>query len=680
MKLKKPGCSRFFRNGLAVTLLLSGVGLSSAAPVETQDDMFTLGEVVVTAKEGGVEATQTVHEVTARDIEARNARTLEEAIQLLPGLNVRRGGDGTPRIDIRGLRTRHVILLVDGIPMNSAVDQQFDPSLIPVENIAKIKLTAGPSSVLYGQGGLAGAINIITKKGGREVKGGVSYEAGDRQEYLTRGSIGGSRGIVDFFLSGSVSHKTSFPLSDGFDPTPAQGSGYRINSDDERQNLSGNLGFQATKDLSLALTASYVHAEYGKPSSIIPASQIANTNRSVEWNLERGLDLFAARPRYQRIDGLEGFSIQAAADYAPKGPFSLRAWAYHNRLYYDDRGYDDDTYATISRSNSYDVTVKSRIQGLTAQPRVDFGKAGILTASLGLENDKWENEGYTIESGNVVTSADLDEDFNIYSMSLQYEYEPVKNLGLVVGYGHYWQDRSEGSDADFSVLAGIHYDFPAGTRLKAAFQRNVRFPTLDQLYAVDGRGNPSLKTERSYQYEVGVEQKLPGNSLVSLTGFRIDAKDFIERVDDIIDNYEEYRFYGVEVAAETRFIKDLVVRASYSYLDSEDRSDGATRDELQYRPKHKVSFEGWYDFPFGLTPYVSVQHVADQVTYDRVTNAIPYKMKNYTLVNVKLSQEVVKNRLKAYFGVNNIFDEDYETSYGFPQEGRFIYGGIQLNI
>jgi outer membrane receptor protein involved in Fe transport len=680
MGFKKQGLGIFFRSGLAVTLLLSGAGLSSAAPVETQDDMFTLGEVVVTAREGGVEASQTLHEVTARDIEARNARTLDEAIQLLPGLNVRRGGDGTPRIDIRGLRTRHVILLVDGIPMNSAVDQQFDPTLIPVENIAKIKLTAGPSSVLYGQGGLAGVINVITKKGGRDVKGNVSYEAGDRQEYLTRASIGGSRGVVDFFLSGSAYHQTSFPLSDGFDPTPAQGSGYRINSDDERQNLSGNLGFQATKNLSLALTASYVHAEYGKPSSIIPASQIANTNRSLEWNLERGLDLFAARPRYQRIEGLEGFSIQAAADYAPKGPFSLRAWAYHNRLYYDDRGFDDDTYTTISRSNSYDVTVKSRIQGLTAQPRVDFGRAGILTASLGVENDKWENQGYTIESGNVVTDAGLDEDFNIYSLSLQYEYEPIKNLGLVVGYGHYWQDRSEDSDADFSVLAGIHYDFPTGTRLKAAFQRNVRFPTLDQLYAVDGRGNPSLKTERSYQYQVGVEQKLPGDSLISLTGFRTDAKDFIERVDDIIDNYDEYRFYGVEVAAETRFVKDLVVRASYSYLDSEDKSSGATRDELQYRPKHKVSFEGWYDFPFGLTPYVSVQHVADQVTYDRVTNAIPYKMRNYTLVNVKLSQEVVKNRLKAYFGVNNIFDEDYETSYGFPQEGRFIYGGIQLNI
>lgn len=646
---------------LAAILPLLYAGASYSA--ENSDETFSLGEVVVSAKTGGVEATQVVHEVTAEDIQASNARTLNEAIDLIPGLNVRSGGDGVPRMDIRGLRTRHIILLLDGIPMNSAVDQQFDPTLIPVENIAKIKLTVGPSSVLYGQGGLAGVINIITKKGGKDLKGSVSYETGDRQEYLIRANLGGSKNKIDYFLSGSAQQVTSYPLSDDFTATPLQNSGYRNNSDHERNSLFGSLGFQATKDLNLALTMNYVQGEFGKPAGTLTNS-----------------DPFASNPKFLRINNQHGFSVQLAADYTPDGPFSLRTWAYHNRLDQNERSFDDATYTTIRRRNSYDIQTESRIQGLTMQPKLDLGRGGIVTASLGVENNKWENSGYTINANNGPrVSADLEAGFDIFSLSAQYEITPVKNLGLVFGYGHYWQNRSEMSDNDFSVMAGAHYDFVTGTRVKAAFQRNVRFPTLEQLYATED-GNANLKTERSNQYEVGVEQKLPGNSLVSLTGFRTDAKDFIEKIEDETINNDEYRFYGVEVAAQTRFIEHLTLRTSYSYLDSKDKSANATRDELQYRPKNKVSFEGWYDFSFGLTPYVSVQHVANQVTYDRATNSIPFKMDDFTLVNLKVSQKLLKNHMNVYLGVDNLFDENYETSYGFPRAGRFIYGGIGLSI
>lgn len=646
---------------LAAILPLLYAGASYSA--ENSDETFSLGEVVVSAKTGGVEATQVVHEVTAEDIQASNARTLNEAIDLIPGLNVRSGGDGVPRMDIRGLRTRHIILLLDGIPMNSAVDQQFDPTLIPVENIAKIKLTVGPSSVLYGQGGLAGVINIITKKGGKDLKGSVSYETGDRQEYLIRANLGGSKNKIDYFLSGSAQQVTSYPLSDDFTATPLQNSGYRNNSDHERNSLFGSLGFQATKDLNLALTMNYVQGEFGKPAGTLTNS-----------------DPFASNPKFLRINNQHGFSVQLAADYTPDGPFSLRTWAYHNRLDQNERSFDDATYTTIRRRNSYDIQTESRIQGLTMQPKLDLGRGGIVTASLGVENNKWENSGYTINANNGPrVSADLEAGFDIFSLSAQYEITPVKNLGLVFGYGHYWQNRSEMSDNDFSVMAGAHYDFVIGTRVKAAFQRNVRFPTLEQLYATED-GNANLKTERSNQYEVGVEQKLPGNSLVSLTGFRTDAKDFIEKIEDETINNDEYRFYGVEVAAQTRFIEHLTLRTSYSYLDSKDKSANATRDELQYRPKNKVSFEGWYDFSFGLTPYVSVQHVANQVTYDRATNSIPFKMDDFTLVNLKVSQKLLKNHMNVYLGVDNLFDENYETSYGFPRAGRFIYGGIGLSI
>lgn len=43
-------------------------------------------------------------------------------------------------------------------------------------------------------------------------------------------------------------------------------------------------------------------------------------------------------------------------------------------------------------------------------------------------------------------------------------------------------------------------------------------------------------------------------------------------------------------------------------MESEDKSPGSTKDELQYRPEHKLTLEGKYDFSFGLSAYLSLLH------------------------------------------------------------------------
>lgn len=151
----------------------------AAQPATDIAEVYTLGEVVVSGEKEGVESIATTREITYEDIQNQGARTLDQALHLLPGLNLRTAGDGVPRVDLRGLRSRHVLLLLDGIPFNSAYDRNFDPSAISVEKISKIKVSYGNHSVLYGQGGLAGVINIITKKGNENVHGSLTGEAGE---------------------------------------------------------------------------------------------------------------------------------------------------------------------------------------------------------------------------------------------------------------------------------------------------------------------------------------------------------------------------------------------------------------------------------------------------------------------------------------------------------------------
>ena len=113
---------------------------------------------------------------------------------------------------------------------------------------------------------------------------------------------------------------------------------------------------------------------------------------------------------------------------------------------------------------------------------------------------------------------------------------------------------------------------------------------------------------------------------------------------------------------------------------TKDKTPDTEKNELQYRPRHMVTVECQYSFNFGLSAYMNVMHVADQVFYSRNTPLEREKLNEYTLVNLKINQALLKGRLNLYLGADNVFDVDYEESYGFPRAGRFIYGGVTVSL
>jgi len=643
-------------------------GAAEPAAAETSD-AYRFGEViVVTGRSQGVQAAESVATVTAEEIQAKGARTLDQALPLLPGVNVRVGGEGVPRIDVRGFRTRHVLLLLDGVPINSAIDGQFDPTLIPTENIASIKLIEGTSSVLYGQGGLGGVVNIVSKAGASGLKAVISGEAGDHAPYLARASVSGGKAPASFFVSGSSTRVNSFPLSGGFTPTDSQPAGYRYNSDRKRSNVLGNAVYAPASELAFGLNVSYAHAEFGKPTSAI----------------DNPFDPFASTPRYERVPGSDQVSLQASADYRATPRLRLRGWAYVNHLDEQNDRYDDGGFDSFDASGSFRQHVDSTVAGASLQPKVDLGAAGVVGVLLSAERDSWANTGFTsIGPGEDPDPINSRNAVFVYSAAVEYEISPVKGLGLVAGYGHHWQARpGSGRTDDFAALGAAYYDLFPATRLKAAFGRNVRFPSLRDLYE-PGRGNPGLAAEKAYTASAGVDQRLPRGSSVSLNAFYTRARDLIQtdQATGLATNLADVRFAGFQVASATRFVKALSLRASYAYLRSEDRSRPG-RQEQQYTPRHKAAIEATYDFAFGLEPYLSVAYVGDQFYYTRnaITPVQKGKLADYALVDLRLRQRLLRDRLSVHAGVANLLDRYYETSYGFPQAGRFVYGGVEIRL
>jgi outer membrane cobalamin receptor len=653
--------------GVILTALVPLVAAGQVIAADEVEGVYDLGRIVVTKQvKQGVEAGETVQTVTAEQIKRQNAHTLDEALSLLPGVSVRTAGDGTPRIDIRGFRTRHVLLLLNGTPFNAASDGQFDPSLISVENIAEIKVVTGGTSVLYGPGGNGGVINIITKKGKTAIHGSAGTEFGEGASRLVKGTVSGGTETVDFFTSASRYKRDDFPLSDDFVATDAENGGARENSDLERNNIFANVGYSPSDATMLGMTFSYLNGEHGKPP-------VVNFDKT---------DPFSNNEKFDRLSDTDNYSAQLAASHDLSGPLKIKSWVFHNQLDQVEDRYDDEQYNSQESKGSYHTDSTTRISGINLQAGYDFSDSDTLTLGLMAENDDYDADGFQqVEVQNTVTRDILDQsnDFQVYSTLLEYEASPLAHLGMVVGAGYHWQDREDDTESDYSYLLSAYYDFPTDTRIKANHARKIRFPTLTDLYSLDG-GNATLEAEETRHYEIGLEQGLPAKTTVSLTGFYIDVSDYIEKdANDIKTNFQKYTFAGVETIVENRVIDDLLLRAGYTYMYTEDKSEGSQRDELQYRPENKFTFETSYRLAWGMSLYGALIHVTDQYFYDK--NQIEKKrLPDYTLVDLRLGQEFFQGKLTAYLGAKNLFDEDYEQSYGLPQAGRTVYGGLDYRF
>ncbi|MCP4756114.1 MAG: TonB-dependent receptor plug domain-containing protein, partial [Proteobacteria bacterium] len=242
--------------------------------------------------------------------------------------------------------SRHVVILLNGIPFNSTYDGQFDPSIIPTENIAKIKLSYGSSSVLYPQGGLGGVINIVTKKGTEGFAGSLISEVGERGQKLGRLCMSGGSGPFDYLVSGSMEDSDGYRLSSDFDSQTLEDGGIRENSDRETENLFANLGYSAGQDWTFGLTANKSGGEFGRPPQ---------TKDNAEDSA------FLGGEKFERVEDYDGFSAQLAAAYHPDGPFGLRMWVFYNQLEEDPAAYDNADYNTITR-NRYRKDDETRTQ------------------------------------------------------------------------------------------------------------------------------------------------------------------------------------------------------------------------------------------------------------------------------------------------------------------------------
>jgi outer membrane cobalamin receptor len=635
----------------------------SNAEENTSYEVYELSEVVVSAQKPVSESSGTVYRITDQDIKIMGANNLEEALQLVPGITIRTGNAGTPRVDIRGFRTRHVQLLLNGVPMNDTYDGQFDPTAIPIEFVSEIKVISGAASVLYGSGGNGGVINIITRKGREGIHTYFSGEMFEYEGFLGKTFISVAKERFHAFISGGMYDREAFPLSDDFHATKDQSEEYRYNSDRRRKNVFANFGYDLSDQTSIGMTLHHTNGENGVPP-------ITNFSKD---------DPFTKKIKYDRLDRMEGNLTQISFKHQKPEGFYFKGTAFVNQLDSLTNRYDDETYSEQLIKKSQQNNIETLISGFHAFMGKDMKQKGHLEMAFFSHDEQWETFGFEIIN-NKGGKEDIHEKEDIQNFGIAASYNLViqDKIRIVTEYAHHFS-KGASDENDFCYLLGMNMDILPQTTLKVSHAKKVRFPSLKQLYHIND-GNSALTPENTFHYEIGLIQKLPLFTQLHLTGFYIEADDYIEKdADERYENNDQYLFQGMEMSMDSHFLKELYLKFSYTWLDSEDQTEGSEKDELQHRPTHKVTCQANYSFPFGLKVYFDFLHVGRQFYYDS-DNKAPLEKKqlnDYSIVNMKLTQKLSDENISVYLGADNLLDEDYEQSYGLPRPGRSIFGGFE---
>lgn len=108
------------------------------------------------------------------DLMAHGARTVWEALELVPGFEMSMDETGNRQVLVRGVgrtySSGNIKLLLNDVALNSELLSLANPLLnMPVEQVDRLEVIRGPGSAIYGESAYMGVVNVITRKQGQRV-------------------------------------------------------------------------------------------------------------------------------------------------------------------------------------------------------------------------------------------------------------------------------------------------------------------------------------------------------------------------------------------------------------------------------------------------------------------------------------------------------------------------------
>ena len=634
--------------GLATILNITVANAQSNPRVSVSNSLDPLNPVIVTATRAPTKASDVLADnvyISAEEIKQAGQTSLVELLQQQRGVEISTaGGAGSPAsVFLRGANSNQTLVLIDGVRTQSALSGSSALQAIPLGIIDHIEIVFGPQSSLYGSDALGGVIQIFTKKGTGAPQVGASTGYGSYGTSITDASLYGSlgeRNNTSFSLSASQEISTGFSSIASNNP---------CNPNTQSSATLTSNGCNITK-LSMGRTG------YTKSG--------ASGRLSQEWEQgqEVGIQFLASRLENQYpVTSYYGGGIGDQVNNL--GVFSAFSNNQINQYWKSSLQVSQSYDSGQNIYSSGNPVTKTKLTTYTWQNDL---KIGVDLLQLIAER-KTANA--------IATDGNINQDQNTNTVAGAYKLQRgnhLANLAIrndsITGYGP--QTTGSASYGYFltqNVRANINY----GTGFKAPSFYDLYYPEY---------GNTSLLAEKSKNTEVGLHYES--------RAFELHAVAFNSTISNLIQytttsppctaaqlsgsqggcagNAGIAKISGVSLGGVSRF-SDLVLKASFDQQNPIAQSTGYL---LAKRARQFGNIAAEY--------MMKSTKVGVEGTFQggRYNSGNSNYMGGYGIYNLYASHELQKN-LSLFGRWNNVFNKDYQLSYGFNTPGSNVFVGLR---
>lgn len=600
------------------------------AATATADTVNVLNEIVVT--ESAVKAPVPLLPLDVKIIDSRIIDNSTESNILpvlqnrIPGMFVtERGlagygvsGGAAGSVSIRGVGGGNkVLFLIDGQPQWAGVFGHSLPDTYVTNDVEKVEVISGPSSLLYGSGAMGGSVNLITRRGSRE---GFSGSAR---------AMGGSYGSQKYGARAGYKHSgLRAYAAANYESTDGNREGMQYWLANQYASISYDFSSHWEAGANMMLTETKAH----NPGSVyrqLPLGMWAKQLRTTA-------SVFV-KNRYNRSSG----GIQAYYN-----------WGKHDI---------DDGLDRQDKPRTYLFHSKDYNMGITAYQTIKPWKGNDLSA--GIDFKHWGGRAYNTDKTDGTESQIVDRHVNEiagYAMMQQSLFRDFLSLNAGVRLEHSSQFGNQWVPQAGFILRPL----PA-SHIKFSYGRGFRSPTIRELYMYAPR-NPGLQPESMDNFEVELRKWLLADRLnIGMSLYYINGDNMIQTVmtdgNSRNENTGKFINKGFELDASFSIDSKWSLTANYAYLHTDSHIVGAPKNKLF----GEVAFTpGRWQFTLDA---MSVWGLLTEESKE-----------NYALLNARAAYSFdLKTPVTVFVKGENLTATKYQINYGFPMPRATVMAGAE---
>lgn len=641
----------------------------TAATESTRTKPVILEEVIVTAEFRNVSVLDTgnsISVISSETIDRREARHLEQVLNLVPNVNYSSGASRGRFIQIRGIGERSqfiepanpsVGLLVDGIDFSGI------GGAATTLDVQQIEIFRGPQGTLFGANALAGLIDMKSNDPSEHFEGNLETSFA---EYDTR--------TVSGVISGPVTDNLGYRLAVQQHKSDGYVENDFLNRDDtnniDEQTVRGKLHWQVNDELEMKFTGFYVNADNGYDSFTLD-----NTRHTLSDQPGHDRQESTAFSVESTWKGIQQFDVISQISYA------------ESNLEY---GFDEDwTFTDICSGEpcdgwawtSFDNYLRDR-ETKTVDLRLVSSEQGLLFNDstdwvMGVYYRDQEESLLRKNTGNPDFISDFDtKNYAVYG---QLGSQLSDNLRLTTGLrleyrnADYWDNDGVNNDKGerfWGGRLGLEYQVTDNAMIYGLVARGYKAGGVNSDISL-AESSRAFGTEYMWNFETGIKGDwLEGTLQAQLALFYqkrrkmqvkqslvepISGNDCPCSFTDFIDNAEKGANYGAELEF-TWLALDVVqfygslglLRAtfkdfeSFSHVDA-DPANGVAKDLSGREQAHAPSYQFALGVELALTHnltaglelegkesfYLSPRHNAKTNRYELINTRLNYRLADW---------------------------------------------------